>query len=75
MALLQGFAAVGLGSFAFHATLLYEAQLADELPMIYVASYSLFVLCSTQPGFASSTKREWSLGLIGLAFATLFTWS
>ncbi|KAF8257870.1 hypothetical protein EI94DRAFT_1816692 [Lactarius quietus] len=27
-----GCALIGLGSFLFHATLLYEAQLADELP-------------------------------------------
>ncbi|CAO1625602.1 unnamed protein product [Parajaminaea phylloscopi] len=32
-----GIAFVGLGSLAFHATLLYEAQLLDELPMIYTS--------------------------------------
>lgn len=32
-----GIALVGLGSLAFHATLLYEAQLLDELPMIYTS--------------------------------------
>lgn len=32
-----GIAFVGVGSLAFHATLLYEAQLLDELPMIYTS--------------------------------------
>jgi len=36
---------VGVGSFLFHATLSYEMQLLDELPMIYCAcilTYSIF---------------------------------
>jgi dihydroceramidase len=36
---IQGFGLVGIGSFAFHATLLYEAQLADELPMFVSNPY------------------------------------
>ncbi|KAH9987709.1 ceramidase [Russula vinacea] len=46
-----GCALVGLGSIFFHATLLYEAQLADELPMIYMASFFLAVLLESEPGF------------------------
>ena len=30
-----GLALIGCGSFAFHGTLLYNMQMADELPMIY----------------------------------------
>ncbi|MDC6274654.1 ceramidase [Lacticaseibacillus paracasei] len=33
-----GFASVGIGSFMFHSTLLYEHQLMDELPMVWVTS-------------------------------------
>lgn len=33
-----GFASVGLGSFMFHSTLLYEHQLMDELPMVWTTS-------------------------------------
>lgn len=44
-------AVVGIGSFAFHASLLYEAQLADELPMVLAASYSLFILSDAREGF------------------------
>uniref|UniRef100_A0A665WFB7 Alkaline ceramidase n=1 Tax=Echeneis naucrates TaxID=173247 RepID=A0A665WFB7_ECHNA len=38
-----GLAAVGIGSWCFHMTLLYEMQLLDELPMIY--STCVFVYC------------------------------
>lgn len=48
-----GGAGIGIGSFAFHATLKYQAQLLDELPMIYTMAYvtpcevcrRLFMLC------------------------------
>ncbi|PPQ83777.1 hypothetical protein CVT26_004865 [Gymnopilus dilepis] len=70
-----GVALVGIGSFFFHATLLFEAQLADELPMIYVASMSLFLLWDSEPGFGLAKRR--TKGLIGLLalFDGVFTWS
>jgi len=43
------FALVGLGSFTFHATLLYSAQLLDELPMIYCALIFVFFVLEDQP--------------------------
>ncbi|KAA1468124.1 alkaline phytoceramidase [Dentipellis sp. KUC8613] len=70
-----GFALVGIGSFAFHATLLYEAQLADELPMIYVASYCNAVLWDIKPGFEQHSARIRNLLLSSLLFDILFTWS
>ena len=33
-----GIALIGVGSFLFHATLQYQWQLLDELPMIYASS-------------------------------------
>lgn len=64
-----GVAVVGLGSFAFHASLLYEAQLADELPMVLVASYSLFILSDSRKGF----KFDAGHGVVPLiAFNMLF---
>lgn len=33
---------IGLGSAAFHATLLFEMQLLDELPMIFMACHQLY---------------------------------
>ncbi|WFD04894.1 hypothetical protein MVES1_000219 [Malassezia vespertilionis] len=39
-----GLAVVGIGSFLFHMTLKHEAQLGDELPMIWASSYVGWVL-------------------------------
>ncbi|CAH3026995.1 unnamed protein product [Porites evermanni] len=36
---------VGIGSLCFHATLLYEMQLLDELPMIYCTCIMIFCIC------------------------------
>ncbi|KAI9176006.1 alkaline ceramidase ydc1 [Blastocladiella emersonii ATCC 22665] len=35
---------VGIGSFAFHATLLYGPQLLDELPMVYMSIMFVFIM-------------------------------
>lgn len=68
-----GFVLVGIGSFAFHATLLYEAQLADELPMIYVASTGLWMLFDRTPGFNFKSLRS-RVFLAGLViFNLVFT--
>lgn len=70
---LQGCALVGLGSIFFHATLLYEAQLADELPMIYVASFFLAVLLESEPGFGfKSTYSKFLVAAI-VIFDVVFT--
>jgi dihydroceramidase len=62
----QLLALVGFGSFAFHATLLYGAQLADELPMIFGASYGIFLLTDTGHGFGLRTARSRLLA-VGIA--------
>ena len=72
---MQGFAVVGLGSFIFHATLLYEAQLADELPMVWVASYCLAILFDSEKGFSLRTPRAISLTVVYLIFNISFTWA
>lgn len=72
----QWFGLVGVGSFAFHATLLYSAQLADELPMIYSCSWSLFMLFDLSPGFSLKTSTHGRPVLaLSMLFNVLFTWS
>ena len=66
---------MGLGSFIFHATLLFEAQLMDELPMVYVASYCCAILFDTSRGFDLRSSNAAQLGIIFTAFNVLFTWS
>lgn len=72
---LQGIALVGLGSFFFHTTLLFEAQLADELPMIYVSSANLFFLFDNQLGFGLKNARSQTLLIFVALFDVLFSWS
>ncbi|KAG6865763.1 hypothetical protein C0991_011960 [Blastosporella zonata] len=69
-----GIGLVGIGSFAFHATLLFQAQLADELPMIYVGSMSLFLLFDNRPGYGVTARTRALIALL-LIFDVLFTWS
>jgi dihydroceramidase len=64
---------IGLGSFCFHATLLYEAQLADELPMIYVASFFLAVLLESEPGFGFRSAYSKILVAFTVVFNLVFT--
>ncbi|KAF8492743.1 ceramidase [Russula emetica] len=68
-----GCALIGLGSFVFHATLLYEAQLADELPMIYIASFTLAVLLESEPGFGFKSTYSKFLVAVTVVFDILFT--
>ncbi|KAF9270657.1 alkaline phytoceramidase [Marasmius fiardii PR-910] len=70
-----GFALVGIGSFAFHASLLYEAQLADELPMIYVASMSFWLLYDYERGFKSRSFRTKCHIASLVLFDVMFTWA
>jgi dihydroceramidase len=41
-----GFITVGIGSWMFHMTLLYEYQLLDELPMIYATCVPFWIVYS-----------------------------
>uniref|UniRef100_H3CD65 Alkaline ceramidase n=1 Tax=Tetraodon nigroviridis TaxID=99883 RepID=H3CD65_TETNG len=61
-----GLAAVGVGSWCFHMTLLYEMQLLDELPMIY--STCVFVYCLYE-----CFKEEGSINLVSMALLLVFS--
>jgi dihydroceramidase len=63
-------ALVGLGSMAFHATLRFEFQLLDELPMLYLVTWMAYLLVETGP---SPRLGAWFPGLLGtyVVLATL----
>lgn len=65
-----GGATIGIGSFAFHATLKYEAQMLDELPMIYTMAIYLYCVTETSPGYS---KSKYGLALpVGLTALVAF---
>ncbi len=64
-----GITIVGLGSFAFHCTLKYWAQLLDELPMIWVSMLITYCCLETAP--RGQPARFGPALPIGLAVATI----
>ncbi|TDL20981.1 alkaline phytoceramidase [Rickenella mellea] len=71
-----GVALIGIGSFAFHATLTFEAQLADELPMIYVVANACSFLYDSSPGFSVTSSPKGRILLASsIVFDILFTLS
>lgn len=64
-------ALVGLGSVAFHGTLLKLAQAADELPMIYVGLVLVYTLRFRAEPHPAPGAPYWKLGL--LIYAIGFT--
>ncbi|CDZ97090.1 Alkaline ceramidase [Phaffia rhodozyma] len=70
-----GMGLVGVGSFLFHATLKWEFQLADELPMIWFSSYLLWSLFNSNPGYDMSVNAWLGLGsliTVDLALSLLY---
>jgi dihydroceramidase len=55
--------------------MLYGAQLADEIPMILVASYACFILFDTEPGFGPLSRRSLARVAAFIGFNILFVWS
>jgi dihydroceramidase len=66
-----GYIVVGLGSMAFHASLKYSMQLADELPMIYTVCIMSYIAFSY--GKSPKVKASIAVALVGIAcFITVY---
>ncbi|XP_043215699.1 alkaline ceramidase 3-like [Amphibalanus amphitrite] len=64
---------VGLGSWAFHMTLLYEMQLSDELPMVFCSCFLLYCLAGIH-GIQQNQHINWlSVGFF--VYSALFSLS
>jgi dihydroceramidase len=71
--LLGSIALVGVGSTAFHATLLYPYQLMDELPMFYLVLTASFILLhrdGTKGALTSKVALVAALGITALLALT-----
>lgn len=65
---------VGMGSWAFHMTLLYEMQLFDELPMVWGTCFSIYLLAGIKlPKTRSQIIPNPRLAVCMSLFALLFT--
>jgi dihydroceramidase len=62
-------AVVGVGSAAFHGTLLMQLQMLDELPMLYTATLLVYTLVEDQPTARFGARLKVGL-LVYLAIAT-----
>jgi dihydroceramidase len=62
-------ALVGIGSMAFHGTLLVQLQMLDELPMLYTATLLVYTLIEDQPRPRFGVQLKAAL-LVYLAVAT-----
>lgn len=66
-------AIIGLGSAAFHGTLLRVPQACDELPMIWLGLICFYCMVTREPATPGQVKRKWKLGLS--AGAVTFTFA
>ena len=61
-------AVVGCGSFAFHATLLFETQMMDEVPIVYLLIIFFYMEFNM-------TQHTWWLSYMLVAYAICMTYS
>ncbi|GAA94406.1 uncharacterized protein L969DRAFT_25706 [Mixia osmundae IAM 14324] len=67
-----GIALVGFGSFAFHGTLKYQTQLADEIPMLFASSLMTYVVFEDSIEGSKPKLGVW-LPILCFSYPTLIT--
>lgn len=63
---------VGLGSAAFHGTLLRTAQAADELPMVYLGLLTMWMVAQRERATGEGRGLAVALGLYGAVFTVAY---
>ena len=65
-------AVIGLGSAAFHGTMLYEYELCDEVPMLIFISICIINKCGVHPWLLTPSRKRWfSVGVACTCAATI----
>lgn len=72
LTLFSGLALVGIGSAAFHGTLLRPAQALDELPMVFLGMVAVWVVAHRGREFADGVRVAAALTVYGLVFAVAY---
>lgn len=62
----------GIGSFAFHGTLLYSMQLWDELSMVWSGLFILFLIIRTYKGDEASVRYVLPLAAYGIGTCVIY---
>ena len=63
---------IGLGSAAFHGTMLYEYELCDEVPMLIFICIAMINKCGCHPWLLSPSRKRWfSIGIVCTCVGTI----
>jgi dihydroceramidase len=69
-----GLLVVGIGSWCFHGSLLYEMQLLDELPMLYTTAVFIYCVTLQDPKRRHAPALAAGLGILCAAVTIVYVW-
>jgi len=69
-----GIMLVGIGSWCFHGSLLYEMQLLDELPMVYTTAVFIYCISLQDPKKRHSPALALFLLVLCAAITAVYVW-